>query len=86
MPIDLDDFNFNLTFTSDIDLEVFPSMSYSNLGQHLCKFVLRQVVVVNADTIHTKSATYVLPYVKHALNVCYKTYVKPMDRAPYRYV
>ena len=33
--------------------------------------------------IHSKMCNVRLPYVKHALNVRYKTYVKRMDRAPY---
>ena len=35
------------------------------------------------DLIHSKKCNARLPYVKHALNVRYKTYVKRMDRAPY---
>ena len=34
-------------------------------------------------SVHSKKCNVRLPYVKHALNVCYKTYVKRMDRAPY---
>ena len=33
--------------------------------------------------IHSKKWNVRLPYVKHALNVHYKTFVKRMDRAPY---
>ena len=33
--------------------------------------------------IHSKKCSVRLPYVKHALSVRYKTYVKRMDRALY---
>ena len=33
--------------------------------------------------IHSKKCNVRLPYVRYALNVRYKTYVKRMDRAPY---
>ena len=33
--------------------------------------------------VHSKKWNVRLPYVKHALNVRYKTYVKRIDRAPY---
>ena len=33
--------------------------------------------------MHSKMLNVRLPYVKHALNVCYKTYIKRMDLAPY---
>ena len=37
----------------------------------------------NMKVLHSKKCNVCLPYVKHALNVRYKTYVKRMDRAPY---
>ena len=40
-------------------------------------------VTVRLSDLHSKKGKVRLPYVKHALNVRYKTYVKRMDRAPY---
>ena len=42
-------------------------------------FISWQVSLENYLHYTAKCATYL----KHALNVCYKTYVKRMDRAPY---
>ena len=33
--------------------------------------------------VHSKKCSVFFPYVKHALNVLYKMYIKHMDRTPY---
>ena len=47
--------------------------------------VLEDLWSNSSDTrqVHSKKCNVRLPYVKHALNVRRKTYIKRMDRAPY---
>ena len=41
------------------------------------------IVIHEIRVVHSNKCNVRLPYVKHALNVRYKTYIKRMDRAPY---
>ena len=69
-------------FRTSLGSSIFPRQTKYKMGLIMCQVVC-QYKERSRTPIHSKKCNVCLPYVKHALNVRYKTYVKRMDRAPY---